>query len=150
MNNSKCNCGSSVEDARHFFFECPLYTDQRHRLKADLSFIPHIDLNMFATYNVLLRYLAFVSRCYSLLPIMLKIFDVICQLADDFYEKGIFFPHFSRILSLQVRQSLSLLLVTICKWQFSVNGQIFFNRADKNKSTVRVLCLIFFRPSFII
>ena len=39
------------------------------------------------TYNVLLRYLAFVSRCYSLLPIMLKIFDVICQLADDFYEK---------------------------------------------------------------
>ena len=50
------------------------------------------------TYNVFLRYLAFISRCYSLLPIMLKIFDVICQLADDFYEKSIFF-HISLILS---------------------------------------------------
>ena len=59
------------------------------------------------TYNVLLRYLAFVGRCYSLLPIMLKIFDVICQLADDFYEKKKYiFPHFSGILPLQVRQSL--------------------------------------------
>ena len=45
------------------------------------------------TYNVLLRYLAYVSRCYSLLPIMLKIFDVICQLADDFYEKKKIFSH---------------------------------------------------------
>ena len=25
--------------------------------------------------------------CYSLLPVVLKTFDVICQLADDFYEK---------------------------------------------------------------
>ena len=32
-------------------------------------------------------------------------FDVICQLADDFYEKKYIFPHFSRILLLQVRQS---------------------------------------------
>ena len=62
---------------------------------------------IFTTYNVLLRYLAFVSRCYSLTPIMLKIFDVICQLADDFYEKQEYiFPYFSRILPLQVRQSL--------------------------------------------
>ena len=29
-------------------------------------------------------------RCYSLLPIMLKISDVICQLAEDFYENSIF------------------------------------------------------------
>ena len=37
---------------------------------------------------------------------MLKIFDVICQLADDFYEKKYIFPHLSRILSPQVRQRL--------------------------------------------
>ena len=36
---------------------------------------------------------------------MLKIVDVICQLADDFYEK-VYFPYFSRTLPLQVRQSL--------------------------------------------
>ena len=157
-------------------------------------------------YNVLFRFFAFASMCYSLLPIMLKIFDVICQLADDFYEKNKtkqnktkqnktkqnktttttkkkkkkkkkqqhFFPHLSRILPLQVRQTetfptlfptlfkfsglqhannkrvrlnvqqtISLLLLTICKWQFSVSGQILFNRADKNKSTVGVLCLMF-------
>ena len=35
---------------------------------------------------------------------MLKIVEIICQLADDFYEKG--FLHFNRILPLQVRQSL--------------------------------------------
>ena len=34
------------------------------------------------TYNLLLRYLAFVSRCYSLLPIMLKMFDVIIYYAS--------------------------------------------------------------------
>ena len=45
------------------------------------------------TYNVLFRYFAFVSMCYSLLPIMLKIFDVICQLADDFY-KTVYFSKF--------------------------------------------------------
>ena len=40
--------------------------------------------------NVLFRYFDFASMCYSLLLVMLKIFAVICQLADDFYEK-IFF-----------------------------------------------------------
>ena len=60
---------------------------------------------LILTYNVLLRYLAFVSRCYSLLPIMLKIFHVICQLSDDFYEKGIFF-HILVGFYPSVRQSL--------------------------------------------
>ena len=35
---------------------------------------------------------------------MLKIFGVICQLLDDFIKKKFIFPHFSRILPLQVRQ----------------------------------------------
>ena len=48
------------------------------------------------------------------------------------------FPHFSRILSLQVRQS---------KWQISVSGQIFFNRADKNKSNVSVLSAMLYYMS---
>ena len=96
------------------------------------------------TYNVLLRYLAFVNRCYCLLPIMLKIFDLICQLADDFYEKSIFSHILVRFYPSKSIRAFSLLLLTICKWQFSVSGQIFFNRADKNKRTVCVLCLIFF------
>ena len=96
------------------------------------------------TYNVLLRYLAYVSRCCSLLLIMLKIFVVICQLADDFREKSIFFHILVGFYPSNSVRAFSLLLLTICKWQFSVSGQIVFNRADKNKSTVSVFCLIFF------
>ena len=92
------------------------------------------------TYNVLLRYLAYVNRCYSLLPIMLKIFYVISHLAGDVYEKRIIFPYFSRILSLQVRQSL--FTITLNNLQVAVFHQRL-NRADKNKSTVSVLCPIF-------
>ena len=44
-------------------------------------------LTVLPTTYVLFRYFAFASMCYSLLPIMLNIFDVICQIADDFYEK---------------------------------------------------------------
>ena len=68
---------------------------------------------------------------------MLKISDVICQLADAFvffYILVGFYP------SKSVRDFL-LLLLTTCKRQFSVNGQVIFNRTDKNKSTVSVLCL---------
>ena len=96
------------------------------------------------TYNVLLRYLAYVSRCYILLPIMLKIFYILCQLADDFYEKSIFFHILVGFYPSKSARAFSLLLLTIYKWQFSNSGQILFNRADKNKSTVSVLCLIFF------
>ena len=103
-----------------------------------------------ASYNVLLRYLVFISRCYSLLSIMLNMFDVICQLADDFYEKSLFFQRLVGFYPTKSVRAFSLLLLTICKWQFSVSGQIIFNRADKNKSTVSVLCLICFRPCFII
>ena len=71
------------------------------------------------------------------MPIMLKIFDVIYQLADDFYEKSIFFHILVGLYPSKSVRAFSLLL-------FSVSGQIFFNRADKNKSTISVLCLIFF------
>ena len=37
---------TAVEDALCFFFECPLYHDQRNRLNASLIFFPNIDLNM--------------------------------------------------------------------------------------------------------
>ena len=123
------------------------------------AYIFHYSLNKLmvsitlinTTYNVLLRYLAYVSRCCSLLPIMLKIFDVICQLADDFYEKSIFFHILEAGFcpSKSVR-AFSLLLLTIRKWQFSVSGQYFFNRADKNKSTRKCTLPDLFRPCFII
>ena len=46
---------------------------------------------MDTTYNVFYRFFVYVSIVYSLLSFMLKIVYVICQLADKFYEKGIFF-----------------------------------------------------------
>ena len=29
INNYKCNCGASFEDAIHYFLECPLYLNER-------------------------------------------------------------------------------------------------------------------------
>ena len=64
---------------------------------------------------------------------------------NDFYEtKSICFHILVGFYPSKSARDFSPLLLTICKRQFSVNGQIFFNRADKNKSTVSVLCLIFF------
>ena len=56
---------------------------------------------------------------------MLNIFDVICQIADDFYEKKN--PHFSRILPLQVCQRL--FIITLNNLQEAVFRQqsIFFS-----------------------
>ena len=129
-------CGENILKAYDFWWYMNLLLSRDF---ASLS-----SLTVITTYNVLLRYLAFVSRCYSLLPIMLKIFDVICQWADEFYEKRIFFHILVGVYPSKSVRASSLLLSTICKWQFSVSGQIFFNRADKNKSTVSVLCLIVF------
>ena len=67
------------------------------------------------TYNVLLQYLAFVSKGYSLLSIMLKSFDVICQLADDFYAKSIFFHILVGFYPSKSVRAFPLLLLTICK-----------------------------------
>ena len=53
---------------------------------------------------------------------MLKMFYVIYQLADDFHEKQEYiFPHFSRILPLQVRQSL--FIITLNNLQVAVFRQ---------------------------
>ena len=75
---------------------------------------------------------------------MLKIFDVICQLAEDFYEKSIFFHILVGLYPSKPVRAFSLLFFTICKRQFSVNGQIFFNRADKNKHRKYTLPDVFF------
>ena len=90
-------------------------------------------LTVLPTTYVLFRYFAFASMCYSLLPIMLNIFDVICQIADDFYEKKniyiYFSTHFSRILSLQVRQRL--FIITLYNLQEAVfpSAVIFFQQS---------------------
>ena len=31
-----CSCGAPIENADHFFFECPLYTNQRNNLFINL------------------------------------------------------------------------------------------------------------------
>ena len=32
VNNFRCNCGASFEDAMHYFLECPLYLNERRAL----------------------------------------------------------------------------------------------------------------------
>ena len=88
-------------------------------------------LTVLPTTYVLFRYFAFASMCYSLLPIMLNIFDVICQIADDFYEKKIYIYIFPHILvgfypSKSVKD-FSLLLLKICKRQFFRQQSFFFS-----------------------
>ena len=34
--NHVCSCGTSIENAEHYFFECPLYTNQRNTLFINL------------------------------------------------------------------------------------------------------------------
>jgi hypothetical protein len=35
INNVKCNCGASFEDAIHYFLECPLYLNERRTLPSN-------------------------------------------------------------------------------------------------------------------
>ena len=39
MNNFKCNCGASFEDAIHYFLECPLYLNERRTLLSNCDVI---------------------------------------------------------------------------------------------------------------
>ena len=32
-----CSCGAPIENADHYFFECPLYTNQRNNLSINLQ-----------------------------------------------------------------------------------------------------------------
>ena len=41
-----CSCTNPIEDATHYFLECPLYTDQRVNLIADLSQITEVDVDV--------------------------------------------------------------------------------------------------------
>ena len=86
-------------------------------------------LTVLPTTYVLFRYFAFASMCYSLLPIMLNIFDVICQIADDFYEKKkyIFFHILVGFYPSKSVKDFSLLLLTICKRQFFRQQSFFFS-----------------------
>ena len=42
INNSSCNCGAPVENAHHFFTECPRYINQRIILFAKINGITEI------------------------------------------------------------------------------------------------------------
>ena len=45
VQDSKCSCGADKEDARHFFFHCPLYAGARHVMITDIFH----NLNLVAT-----------------------------------------------------------------------------------------------------
>ena len=41
-----CSCTNPIEDATHYFLECPLYTDQRVNLIADISQITEVGVDV--------------------------------------------------------------------------------------------------------
>ncbi|MCP3901810.1 MAG: hypothetical protein GY707_19040, partial [Desulfobacteraceae bacterium] len=49
IDEPSCSCGAEIENASHFFFECPLYTDIRNDLMnaVTLITIPNIDFLLF-------------------------------------------------------------------------------------------------------
>ena len=50
VNSPSCNnCGASLENARHFFLECPTYADIRTVLFDKLSFLPVIDHHLLTS-----------------------------------------------------------------------------------------------------
>ena len=44
--NPSRSCTNPIEHAKHYFVECPLYTDQRMNLIADLSQITEVDIEV--------------------------------------------------------------------------------------------------------
>ena len=45
--NASCSCGYPIENAEHYFFHCPRYTDQRIQLFRDLHRIHPVNHNIF-------------------------------------------------------------------------------------------------------
>ena len=59
ISNPSCLCGSRIEDANHFFFECPIYNNHRLDLIGSLRWLPNgtnIDLHMLTCGNLELSY----------------------------------------------------------------------------------------------
>ena len=46
IDDATCICGNAVEDCFHFFFECPLYDNQRQKLFADVNNICTVNLDV--------------------------------------------------------------------------------------------------------
>jgi hypothetical protein len=59
INNFKCNCGASFEDAIHYFLECPLYLNERRTLLSNCD-----DININIEDNVG-EFLIDISRLFQ-------------------------------------------------------------------------------------
>ena len=47
LSNPACSCGAPQEDTRHYFFNCPLYNDNRDTMLNNLQWLPeHIIINV--------------------------------------------------------------------------------------------------------
>ena len=51
VDDPKCACGSVREDAKHFFFTCPLYIMPRNKLQGNISNIADLNLNLEIILN---------------------------------------------------------------------------------------------------
>ena len=84
----------------------------------------------------------------KLVAVMLKIFDVICQLADDFYEKKNIFSHISVGFyhSKLVRRLFTIVLNNMKAAVFRQQFKYFSTEQIKLKTPymLSILCLIFF------
>lgn len=51
VTSPKCQCGSSIEDTQHYFFNCPRYTDQRNILVTTLNFLANLNIDILTYGN---------------------------------------------------------------------------------------------------
>jgi hypothetical protein len=60
-NDAACSCGAPREDAYHYFFTCPNYTEIRLTMMKNLNWVQTIDLNPLTCGSDDLTYVKHVS-----------------------------------------------------------------------------------------
>ena len=73
IDNRNCSCGAEVENAEHYFFECPLYDVERDRLFRNLPQNNNITFDFIVSGCATLRY---ESNKYNIIPVLKFIRDL--------------------------------------------------------------------------
>jgi len=95
INNYKCNCGASFEDAIHYFLECPLYLNQRRIFLVIVT----ISISKLKFYSLGTMTITMTST-----PKILEKFELLYTNLNDFRAKSeIFFTCTSYFLLIGVK-----------------------------------------------
>jgi hypothetical protein len=101
INNYKCNCGASFEDAMHYFLECPLYLNERRTLLSNCD-----DINI----NIETLLIGNDDNSYD---VNSKIFGKVRMNLKYFWAKSAMFHLYFLLSSYQCQNSKCLLLVFV-------------------------------------